>query len=333
LVIDLAIVGGGPAGAAAAIAAARVGLHVVIFDRCGPAALDPDLPDSEAEESIASDCVVRLRELGIDCETAGAPYAGIAIGPQRTIFAGRGAVCGRHVRRSWLDEALRRAACAAGAELRRGINVTDAQPAAAGGFRLATSAGTVEARQLVDASGRKAWLARCLKLRRKRMSPPLIAWRDVMFGGAVENTGLAEFRPNPSGWTFLAPIRSGRVVRTWLARALDTAADPAVPQGTTRAYAATWHVVRPMAGSGWFLVGEAAAALDPGVGCGVAFALRSGLAAGAATAACAGGRALAPIIAARYDDALITEFRECAESLTHHYDRLGIHVLRRGQRA
>jgi flavin-dependent dehydrogenase len=326
-VIDVAIIGGGPAGAAAAVTAARAGLRTVIFDRGGEAVLDPDVAEHEAEESIGSDCVARLRNFGVDCEIAGAPYAGIVVGSKRTIFAGRWAVCGRHLRRSWLDEALRRAARDAGAELRRGVNIIDAEPAPGSGFRLTTSAGMVDTRQLVDASGRNAWLARCLKLRRQRMSPPLIAWRDIV-SRPVESGALAEFRPDPSGWTFLAPIEPGRVVRTRLDRAPPTSAESAARTETSRGYVATWRLVHPMAGPGWFIAGEPAAALDPAAGCGVAFALRSGSAAGAASAACMAAGALAPIIAARYHDALTAEFRECAESLTHHYDRLGIHVLR-----
>ena len=84
---------------------------------------------------------------------------------------------------------------------------------------------------------------------------------------------------------------------------------------------------RRLAGPGWWIAGDAAAAFDPASGSGIAFALRSGLAAGRAAAASAATPALSPLIAARYHDALSREGESQAAALAHHYRRLGIRIL------
>jgi flavin-dependent dehydrogenase len=101
----------------------------------------------------------------------------------------------------------------------------------------------------------------------------------------------------------------------------------AVDSPAASAHAATWRVIRQLAGENWFIAGEAAAALDPATGSGICFALRSGLAAGRAAAAVAAEPCRSALIAARYDDALLNEFEGAAVTLAHHYRRLGIRVL------
>lgn len=326
--IDVAIIGSGPAGSVAAIACARAALGTVMFERRGGAQVDATMREDEPEESIAPDTVALLKGLGINCAATGAAYFGVATGSSVALFAGTTPAPGRHVRRSWLDERLRAAASRAGAECRLGVEVIGVEPGSRDGFRLLTSAGPVAARWLIDASGRRLWLARRLGLRRRKMSPPLIAWRDIVKESAQSGC-IARFTPAADGWTFLAPVSLGRIVRTRLrpARTSGDAASASAPSGEAKAQAATWHIVRHLAGPGWFIAGEAAAALDPAAGCGIAFALRSGLAAGRATAACAADGAVAPVIAARYDDALLGEFQATSAALAYNYHRLGIGVL------
>jgi flavin-dependent dehydrogenase len=82
-----------------------------------------------------------------------------------------------------------------------------------------------------------------------------------------------------------------------------------------------------MAGPGWFIAGDAAAALDPAAGTGIAFALNSGLAAGQAAVANAANGTSGPVVAARYDDALVGDFTTRAAELAGRYSELGISVL------
>jgi flavin-dependent dehydrogenase len=326
-VIDVAIVGGGPAGSAAAIACARAGMATVLFERRRDSAHGRWPDGVEPEESIAPDTVALLQTLGVDCASASAAYGGIATGSHVTLFLREAGVHGRHVRRSWLDGELRAMAARSGVTCRLGVEVADAEREDAGGFLLHTSGGSMPAHQVIDASGRRSWLAFQLGLSQRRMSPPLIAWRDVVAGPAQPGF-IARFVASPQGWTFLASVSAGRIVRTGLRAARDKrdAAGPAPSRGAT-AHVATWRVVRHLAGPGWFITGDAAAALDPAAGMGIAFALRSGLAAGQAAAANAANSASAAVLAARYDDALLSEFKMAAGLLAQRYRELGICVL------
>jgi flavin-dependent dehydrogenase len=326
-VIDVAIVGGGPAGSAAAIVCARAGHSSVLFER-RVAADECAQGDDEPEESIGPDTVDLLQKLGIHCDATNTAYAGIATGSQVTFFLATSGRTGRHMRRSWLDCQLRRKASEAGAVCRQGVEVGTVEPRARDGFLLETSFGLVAARQLIDASGRRLWLARRWRLRQRKMSPPLIAWREVAPATAPRGP-VAHFIPTTDGWTFSAQVGPDRIVRTHLraAHAKNEAARNRTLFQAATAHVATWHVVRELAGRGWFITGEAAAALDPAAGIGIDFALRSGLAAGYAAVACAADHAVAPLVAARYDDALLSDFEAHAKELTSRYSELGIGIL------
>jgi flavin-dependent dehydrogenase len=262
-----------------------------------------------------------VRALGVACDGESAPYRGLA--DRRHVRVFPESTTGRHVLRSWLDPALREAAAAAGVSCRVGVDVREA--AADGeGARLVTSQGELHVRYVVDASGRRNVLARQKRLARPTLSPPLIAWRGIV-ADETSAGGVARFTPHDDGWTFVAPVAPARAVCT----RLRAAGVPAPPFGGARAHAATWRLVRPLAGPGWFIAGEAAGALDPAWGAGIAFALHCGAAAGAAVVASLRTRALAPVIAARYDDVVLGALRSAAATLAATYDRLGIGVLRR----
>jgi flavin-dependent dehydrogenase len=333
-VIDVAVIGGGPAGSAAALAAARAGLETVLFEARAPEGKPARVTD-DAEESVGPDCAALLQSFGVDGASTGTPFAGIATGPEVAVFGGARTVAGLHLRRSRLDCALRTAAARAGAELRIGTEVLGLTFGCEPPFRFDTTAGPVAAHRLIDATGRGLWLTRRLTLGRRRLSPPLIAWRDIVSSEAARTGAFARFTPHPDGWTWLAEVSANRIVRIRLlpARGAQGTSGIPVPRRGTTAHAATWHLVRQLAGLGWFIAGEAAAALDPAAGSGIAFALRSGLAAGRAAAASIVETALAPVIAARYHDALSREAESGAATLAQHYRRLGIGVLEYGSLA
>jgi flavin-dependent dehydrogenase len=327
-VIDVAIIGGGPAGSAAAIACARAGLGAVVFERRGPADEAGDKDSTEPEESIGPDCVALLAELGIDCLRMSTPFAGVAVGNHLAVFGDVVPVAGFHLRRSRLDRELRTAATRSGATVRLGVGAGGLESYGGMGFLLQSSIGPIAARQLIDASGRRSWLARRLGLQRNRRSPPLLAWRDVLTSPDAVTGAVARFTPRPDGWTWLADVSPGRVVRTRLAATGSAARlGRAARSAAASTHAATWRVTRQLAGKNWFIAGEAAAALDPATGSGVSFALRSGLAAGRAAAAAATEPCQCSLIAALYDNALLSDFESAAATLAHHYRRLGIRIL------
>jgi flavin-dependent dehydrogenase len=318
-VIDVAIIGGGPAGSAAAIACARAGLATLLFERRAR---------QEAEhgiESIGPECASFLHALGAGSAGVVAPFAGIATAGIAARFGNGLTRAGFHLCRAGLDDALRRAASEAGTDVRVGAEVLGLEPGCPG-FVLHTAAGPVAARFLIDATGRRRWLGRRLGLARRRLSPPLIAWRDVISSEEACTGAFARFTPGADGWTWLAELSPGRAVRIRLRRAGGrTNAVPDFERAVP--YVASWHVGRVLAGPGWWIAGEAAAALDPASGSGILFALRSGTAAGRAATACASKPAIAALISARYHDALSRHAESQAEALSYHYRRLGIGVL------
>ncbi len=111
---DIFIVGGGPAGLAAAIAARRKGCNVTVADRIVPPA------DKACGEGLMPDAVAALSNLGVLISAADSfPFLGIR-------FLDRGAVveakfpvgCARGLRRTTLHRMMIEQADAVGVHLR-----------------------------------------------------------------------------------------------------------------------------------------------------------------------------------------------------------------------
>ena len=110
----LFVVGGGPAGLAAAIAARKRGLQVIVADRAKPPI------DKACGEGLMPDGVAALREIGVELTAAdGVPFRGIRFLDRELQAEARfpNSGCGLGMRRTRLHEILIRAAEQAGAEL------------------------------------------------------------------------------------------------------------------------------------------------------------------------------------------------------------------------
>ena len=111
---DLFVVGGGPAGLAAALAARKRGLQVIVADRARPPI------DKACGEGLMPDGVAALREFGVELTAGdGAPFRGIRFldGELQAEACFPNSECGFGVRRTRLHEILVRAAEQAGADL------------------------------------------------------------------------------------------------------------------------------------------------------------------------------------------------------------------------
>jgi flavin-dependent dehydrogenase len=292
------VVGGGPAGASAAIALARAGARVILLERSGYAG-------DRIGETFPPEVRFPLERLGVwDRFLAGGhvPSPGILAAwggtePRANDFILNPHGPGWTVDRRQFDGMLADAALDAGVTVWRDTRILGWTDGC-----LVTSVGpAVGAGVVVDATGRASRLRRDLGGRRVA-SDRLVALVGVVRPVAGAGDDLrALIEATEHGWWYSARLPDGRLVlafhtdagpglsRSWdefLAAAPHTAARAGGARpGRVRRVAAASQRREPAAGRGWLAVGDAAAAHDPICGLGVQWALESGLAAAAAVVA------------------------------------------------
>jgi flavin-dependent dehydrogenase len=172
---DVAVVGGGPAGLAAAIFAAREGLSTVLFERSsGP-------PDKACGEGLMPAGVGVLEALGVrdridpaDCT----PFLGIRyIQEDGSCVEGRLPAPGLGIRRTVLTSVLAQRAGECGVAIRWGCTV-EGFTTTAQGVTLATPDGEVTAKLLVAADGLHSQLRRLAGLDRPTRLPQRLGLRQ-----------------------------------------------------------------------------------------------------------------------------------------------------------
>jgi geranylgeranyl reductase family protein len=313
---DVAVVGAGPAGAAAALAARRAGASVLLLDRA-------EFPrDKPCGDGIAAQAVDVLAGLGVPDPVAGFP----PVPALRLVAPGGGQVArplprpAYTVPRAVFDARLVAAAVAAGAEFRR-HPVRRIEPRA--GEVLLD--GTLAAEVVIGADGAGSVVRRALGFPANPAGHLALAIR----GYAPAPAGPPEQRIVTTGegwpayaWSF--PIGDGRanvgygevlrgrpVSRAHLIRRLGALLPELDPAGVTglRAHHLPLSTHRPPVGRGRVLLaGDALSLINPFTGEGIFYAVLSGALAGAAAVDRSGageGRAGAgPGAAARYSAAL-----------------------------
>ena len=285
---DFAIVGGGPAGAACAIHAAQKGWRVLLIERSNG---DYEAPGETLHPGIAP----LLQQLGIDedalAAVTGARHAGVwvAWGGERRFQAYSNETGetwhGYQVERKAFDAMLRQRAQALGVTIQ--LNSSGHMPLLNDGVvcGLSNGEGEIRAQMVIDASGRNRWLCRALQISSSEYSPPLHARYGYAQGNCPTRADAPLMQAQAQAWTWSARVRED--VYQWTHLSLDgnkLASDwlpeelrHLKPLGKMRGADVTWRIADETCGPGWFLIGDAAAILDPSSSHGVLKALMSGI--------------------------------------------------------
>jgi flavin-dependent dehydrogenase len=311
--VDVAVIGAGPAGSAAALHLARDGWSVLLADT-GEAR-------AARGETLLPAARLALERLGVweAFEQAGHPvcaggravWGGAEETDLRHVFDPYGPA--RFIDRARFDADLRAAAAAAGARVRSPVRVRLDGRAAEGGsmLRLAGGAGEsqVHARYVIDATGRRAALARRFGAQRIHIDALACAFVTLAPQTWAGAGGETFVEACPLGWWYRAVDTAGRMTVTlfsdadllkaagatratgWFAlygeskgagelplSATDLTGPPAVTSATLGRLSQTW-------GDGWVAAGDAALTLDPLAARGVTAALVGGLHAATALSA------------------------------------------------
>lgn len=325
---DVAIIGGGPGGSAAAIGCARRGLSVVVLER--------DLFETERPgETMHPGVRPILEQLGLGQQIADltcSEHKGIWVtwgGPRRFEAYGEdenGAWTGFQVWRQDFDRALLATAEGLGAIVRRPCSVLSIAHGPGSLQTLQTSAGTVSARFVIDASGRFRFLSRHLDIGYEAASPQLIARYGYVTGECPARDEAPAIEGDRDGWTWTAKIRP----RLYQWTRIDFSSFPRdgwlppefnglEPLARTRGADVTWMAAKRLAGRNWFMIGDAAASLDPTSSRGVLKAFLSGMMAAHLASAVLCGQMPAPDAAEIYHGWLLDWFHKDVEEMRRFY--------------
>ncbi len=309
---DAVIVGGGPAGATAALTLARQGLHALLVEgsRYDEPRVGETLPPSARQ---------LLRKLGVwdsFLELDAIPaygnqsaWGGPDLWSNPFIFNPDGN--GWHVDRRRFDQLLAGMAAAAGATTLVDAKVTGCTSSRRGGWRLtlmcsATGKRVITTRAVIDASGRSSTVSRWLGAKR-HVRDHLVGLAS-MYSGPACDAGYTLVEACEDGWWYTARVPANRTIVTfmtdadlcksyrssdlesWHRNLQSTTYTKAHIEGYTqvwgpRVFSAVSHrLSMSWSADPWLACGDAAISVDPLSSSGLVRALRTGEEAGRALA-------------------------------------------------
>lgn len=328
---DVAVIGGGPAGSAAAITCARRGLSVILLER-------EEAFGERPGETMHPGVRPILEQLGLGGRIASLAtglHTGIWIewgGPARFQPFGSdesGPWQGFHLWRPDFDTALLSLAAEAGVHVHRGVSVLRIAATDGAIGQIETDRGAITARTVIDASGRARYLARQLDVAHRPRSPKLIARYGYVTGRCPARDDAPKISGDRNGWTWTARIRDGLYQWTRV-DFTDIATDDWLPmefQGMaplsrTRGADVTWRIAERLAGPNWFIAGDAAATLDPTSSRGVLKSILTGIMSGHLADAVFRGKLQAHQAASSYHHWLLDWFDKDVSQMEQFYQLL-----------
>jgi flavin-dependent dehydrogenase len=295
---DVAILGGGPAGAAAAIELARHGLRVLVLERTR-------YDDVRVGETLPPQAAPWLRRLGIFDAFESVPKLlapGVFRSWERSVpivdpMIFKNDLYGWHIDRARFDALVADAAEQAGAIVRRGAVARSCQRSGDAWrvqFDWSGRRTDIDARWLIDATGRRSWL-----LRRQGVRPRVVDRLVGLLGYGGPRASRDEnlfIEARPTGWWYSAPLPGGRAVAAFMTdsdliprseRSVlsfweeERAASELIsrlhgPATSLRTVVARTAWSGTVATGRWLAIGDAAMAFDPLFGLGICQALASG---------------------------------------------------------
>lgn len=329
---DALVIGGGPAGATAALALRREGLTALVVDRA-------TFPHFHIGESFLPRNMGLIRELGLEERLAAIPHVpkfgaefGMGDGSESNFVVfdqglAPGEVSAVNIERAPFDAMLLAAARDAGAEVVEGVAVRSVLRLDDGDVAVALDDGrSVSGRWLIDASGQGTVVGRHLQTRRVLPRPKNVAyfghfsgvWRKPGIEGGYIVIVMCD-----EGWFWLIPLDAertsiGLVIDADAARSTGVPANqmlawairrtPLLAERTAGAVFPAANAVaadfsyrcEPYAGPGYFLAGDAATFVDPIFSTGVCLGMLSAAEAARGIAAILRGTARAEAVRRRY---------------------------------
>ena len=311
---DVAVAGAGPAGAVAAYTLARLGCRVLLVDEIKPDVrkVGESLPGA-ARPLLRDLKLLSLIEDGSHLRSYGNLSAWGASELAATDFISDPNGPGWHLDRARFDASLRDAAQAASAVLRS--SRVETVTASDDGWRVMLTGEEISARWLIDATGRRAIIARSQRVSRQRDDAlvALCAWAEMP---ATDTDSRTLVEAAPDGWWYTARLPDSTRVVVFHVDADDAAEILHTTGAWQTQLARTAHISRVMAGAKfideprgaescgarldqyagnrWLATGDAALSFDPLSSQGILNALYTGWKAGQAIAAALSDN-LAPI--------------------------------------
>jgi flavin-dependent dehydrogenase len=293
MIHDVLVAGAGPAGAVAATLLARKGHRVVLADGVDPAR-------HKVGEHLAPAAVRMLRKLQIDFQ----PDRHVPVGGILSCWGAGDLIAtdsindpegpGLLLDRAAFDAALRANAVAAGAEF-QAANVVSVGHRS-GWQAVLRNGSAVSARWLLDATGRRSFLARHLGIARKRDARMAAVYR--IGAGDRPRLDRTMIEATPGGWWYAASLPDGRSIAGFHLGIDDASTLARQPDAWVQAMMATSHIKKrfppagfatrlpsqdaggaclaQFAGEGWLACGDAALAFDPISGQGMLTAIHQG---------------------------------------------------------